>query len=80
MRKRLLAGAVGTLLLLLPGVTATAGDDPVPPTWPAIQNPGTDGGGTANDPKPTDWPDVTQPDPGSANDPKPKKWPAPEQL
>jgi hypothetical protein len=78
-RKRLLAGALGTLLLLLPAVTAAADEDPVPQTWPTIEDPGTNGGGTASDPKPADWPEVTQPDAGSGNDPKPTEWPAPEQ-
>lgn len=79
MRKRLLAGFVGTALLLLPGITAYADDDPVPPKWPAVQEFGTTGG-TADDPKPVTWPDVAEPGPDSAGDPKPPTWPAPEQL
>ena len=79
MRKLLLTGLVGTALLLLPGVTASAADDPVPPKWPTVQNFGTTGG-TADDPKPITWPDVAEPAPDSAADPKAPTWPAPEPL
>lgn len=76
-RSRLLAGLACTLVLLLPSAPASAGDDPVPQKWPAIQDPGASTG-TPSDPKPLEWPDVAPPDTSSASDPKPKQWPAPQ--
>ncbi|MEV8377581.1 hypothetical protein AB0P21_32890 [Kribbella sp. NPDC056861] len=79
MTRRLLTGVVGTMMLLIPGITAYADDDPAPPKWPSVQDFGTSGG-TADDPKPLTWPDVAQPNTDSSADPKPTTWPAPEPL
>ncbi|WP_433012650.1 hypothetical protein [Kribbella sp. CA-294648] len=79
MRTRLLAGLLGTLMLLTPNVTAAAADDPTPPDWPEVQVPNSTGG-SADDPTPVDWPGIIKPNTGTASDPKPKEWPAPQQA
>lgn len=77
MRNRLLAGLLGTLVLLTPNVTAAAAEDPTPPDWPKVKVPNSTGGGPADDPSPIDWPNITKPDTGTGGDPKPIDWPAP---
>jgi hypothetical protein len=72
-----LAGVLGTVMLLLPARPATADDDPGPVDWPKIEQP--DAGGNGSDPEPVKWATISPPENnGTASDPEPVNWPAPE--
>jgi hypothetical protein len=72
------AAVLAVLGLMVPTLTAAAGDDPVPPQWPAIAKPDGAGGG-ASDPEPPVRPTVVMPEVGQGEDPSPPAWPVPVQ-